>query len=133
MENGECKFIGFGPAWSPKGNQVQPPASRKKLHILKTGESFPLALDQRALATGWNVDLLAAVLILLDFFFLKQTNSRQAIHPRSFLEEKGREKENSMSPDVNRRRCQSQAEWGSHVTEMGALEKEQRRPNYQGK
>lgn len=99
-----CKFIDFGLAWSLKGNQVQPPASRKKLHIWKTGESFSLALDQRAITTGWDVDLLASILILIGFcffFFLKQNNSGHALHPSSFLEEKGREKENSMSPDVN--------------------------------
>lgn len=70
MENGECKLISFGLAWSLKGNQVQPPASRKKLHIWKTGESFSLALAQ--ITTGWDVDLLASILILLVFFFLKQ-------------------------------------------------------------
>lgn len=94
MENGERKLIGSGPVWGLKGNQVQPPASRKKLHIWKTRECFPLALDQRALTTGWDVDLLASILILLVLFlFLKQTNGRQAIHPSSFLEEKGREKQ----------------------------------------
>lgn len=66
MENGDCKFIGFGLAWSPKDNHVQPPASRKKVHIWKSGEVFPLALDQRTLTTDWDVDILASILILLE-------------------------------------------------------------------